>query len=284
MFHFSPMTTPISHSESPNRRNGWLQGFDSLKLRVRERLRHELRDVRNARRGSAGFTLVELLVVIGVIAVLAAMMLPMMSSARDRARQVHCLSNQKQLVNAFTNYSSDWDGVLPRWWTPTGGPRTSTLGLRAGQRDWAIDVLPYVQDERIYNCPSRKLLRGYAINLWLAVNTGFPLSDIPANSSSRMVMFTEIAGKPPVPGVYDFVDRSTPERWPIDARFNFDPRHNGGANVAFVDGHAKWIPSSNYTRWPTTAPRYKSVSEMGEPAGGTPVGTYWWPSETSPPG
>src|SRR5215471_11496218 len=60
-----------------------------------------------------GFTLVELLVVIGIIAVLIAVLLPALNKARESARQVQCLSNMKQLSNAMIMYSSDNKGLLP---------------------------------------------------------------------------------------------------------------------------------------------------------------------------
>ncbi len=61
-----------------------------------------------------GFTLVELLVVMAIISVLAAMLLPVLSKARNEARTVICIGNLKQGGVAFTMYASDYDGLLPR--------------------------------------------------------------------------------------------------------------------------------------------------------------------------
>ena len=64
-----------------------------------------------ARRG--GFTLVELLVVIGIIALLIGILLPTLGRARDAAKTIACLSNQRQIGQGMIFYINDWDGALP---------------------------------------------------------------------------------------------------------------------------------------------------------------------------
>lgn len=65
------------------------------------------------RRRAAGFTLVELLVVIGVIAILLSLLLPALNKARDRAKRVNCLSNIRSVAQAVHIYASTSGGVMP---------------------------------------------------------------------------------------------------------------------------------------------------------------------------
>lgn len=93
-----------------------------------------------------GFTLIELLVAIAIIAILSAILFPVFGTAREKARQTACLSNEKQLGLALLQYTQDNDERFPNGINPTSN------GFWAGE-GWAGQVSPYVKSPALFRCP-----------------------------------------------------------------------------------------------------------------------------------
>lgn len=108
--------------------------------RLRRRFRH------------SGFTLIELLVVIAIIAILAALLLPALSSAKERARRTSCLSRIRQFSLTATLYAGDQEEWLPGGSTDNRDKTdTHTPIVSTAMRD---ALVKYSGDARIFDCPS----------------------------------------------------------------------------------------------------------------------------------
>ena len=90
----------------------------------------------------SAFTLLELLVAIAVIGLLVAILVPSLSAVRERARQIQCVSNLKQIGTAFYLYADERGGVYPEAWN-------ASLSLR-----WHDELLRY-----LYRAPSQPNLQ-----------------------------------------------------------------------------------------------------------------------------
>jgi len=200
-------------------------------------------------RWKRAFTLIELLVVIAVIALLAAILFPVFAQAREKARQVSCLNNLKQITLATLMYSQDYDGTLPlytwNWLTYWSGGRASSGAPFEKQRAliWA-----YVRSGDIQKCPSYTggnnlggIGYGYNRNLCLTVRyTPNPARDAEITHPAETILFGDSGQKDfPQPGTNETILIEPPSSWFGYPSIEF--RHQGFANFAFVDGHVKPI-------------------------------------------
>lgn len=96
------------------------------------------------RHQKSAFTLIELLVVIAIIAILAAILFPVFAQAREKARAITCISNQKQLSLAFMMYLQDYDETFPLDQYDAVNPAIDTTDLSL--RLWQVFLYPYIKN------------------------------------------------------------------------------------------------------------------------------------------
>jgi prepilin-type N-terminal cleavage/methylation domain-containing protein/prepilin-type processing-associated H-X9-DG protein len=205
-----------------------------------------------------GFTLIELLVVIAIIAILAAILFPVFSRAREKARQTSCLSNVKQQATGVIMYAQDYDETYAMSvYTPDG----ATLVTFFDQ------VYPYMKNNDIFICPSAKRelnldwvatafgLQPLSPGLWSSYMWNFAVfEDGNATSQVPPVSMGEIEYPVETVMVYDGTLAMTPSfNSPVIAR------HNDTANANYCDGHAKVVHCAKagftFPSWPSGAPR-----------------------------
>ncbi|MGE5532426.1 MAG: DUF1559 domain-containing protein [Bacteroidota bacterium] len=190
-----------------------------------------------------GFTLIELLVVIAIIAILAAILFPVFAKAREKARQSSCLSNTKQIGLALMQYAQDYDEKVPNHCRNGGNVVTTDC--------WGWSIQPYIKNTQVFTCPSAgnntSTAGGYGWNIRLdrvslgaitSPATTIAIADhlAPGDTIARSggyLRAPNCCGAGDTGGATAGIPGS---RCPL---ISF--RHNAGANIAFMDGHSKWI-------------------------------------------
>jgi prepilin-type N-terminal cleavage/methylation domain-containing protein len=226
--------------------------------------------VKNVR--TIGFTLVEVLVVISVIALLAAILLPALSKASERARAIFCLNNTKQLVLAWQLYSDEHEGWLPYNLGMNGSSFRTNLNWVNNVMTWDLSsdntnvgtitgasLGPYLSGATsIYRCPSDTALsavqraagwsariRSYSMNAMVGNAGNFSTNGVNSNNPGYKQFFkiTQVFRPAEIFVFLDehpdsindgyFLERDYYPEWhDLPASY-----HNSSTAFSFTDGH-----------------------------------------------
>jgi prepilin-type N-terminal cleavage/methylation domain-containing protein len=234
-----------------------------------------------------GFTLVELLVVIGIIAILIAILLPALQRAKEQANAVKCQNNMKQLMTAFLVFAHDNKGHLPGNRANEGEREEWKRDFLYGGFPWSsnFDKAPqsgtiwkYVRNYDIYRCPS---LQGHLARVGSGhvTNSRFDVASYPIWRGAKVTkikprsLFKYVSGKNytqyyPTPIIVQEAPlNQNSESWKEGNHSESDYmaiNHNKGSYYGAIDGSVQFFAhpaGSNSTNWMTLPPSGKGAPD-----------------------